>query len=159
MPPVEWPKLLRECLSSTDFLALATTGLDGLWNNAVYFAWDERLSLYFMSMPASRHMQNIAANGEASVAIFSTAQSPQARAVGMQLRGTARILPDSAVPAAHRVYFDRAPIINGIPHKLEEFLGASAAWKLVQITPQEIGYFNSEIFGENREVVPSGVTL
>jgi uncharacterized protein YhbP (UPF0306 family) len=159
MPDINWSSLLQECLSSTEYMALATTGADGLWNQAVYFAWDDRCQLYFMSMPSSRHMQNIVANGAAAAAVFSTNQAPTKKAVGIQIRGRAKILGGHEAADAHKIYFTRAPIVEGIPHELREFLGPQASWKLVQVTPEEIGYFNSELFGEHRQVVPHGVVL
>lgn len=155
----DWSAHLKACLESTQFMALATSGPDGLWNHAVYFAWDHDINLYFISKPKSRHMGYIAGNSNVAVAIFSTDQSPTGDVMGLQVRGLAEILPDAHVPSAHEVYFGRAPVIEGIPHELPEFLGPQATWKLVQVRPQEVGYFNSALFGAERQTVPRGTRV
>jgi hypothetical protein len=104
-------------------------------------------------------MQNIAENEEIAVAIYSTQQNPQDQAIGLQIRGVATILADDQVPDAHIIYYRRAPVINGIPSEMNEFLGAAAPWKFVKVQPVEIGYFNTRAFGEHRQTVPPGVTL
>jgi uncharacterized protein YhbP (UPF0306 family) len=159
MAEFEWSKYLKECLESTSFMALATQGTGGLWNHAVYFAYDSKLNVYFMSQPGSRHMQNLTLDGGVAVAIFATDQDATKNAVGIQIRGEATILAGEQVAQAHAIYYQRAPVINGIPSQLSEFLAPAALWRLVKVEPQEIGYFNSQVFGEHRQTVPAGTTL
>ncbi|HUD11863.1 MAG TPA: pyridoxamine 5'-phosphate oxidase family protein [Candidatus Saccharimonadia bacterium] len=159
MADFDWTTHLKDCLESTKFMAVSTRGTKGLWNHAVNFAYDSALNFYFMSQPGSRHMQNISANGEIALAIFSTNQNPENDAVGMQIRGEATVLADDQVPQAHVTYFRRTSAIAGIPSELSDFLGPAAPWKFVKVEPEEIGYFNSRQFGEHRQTVPVGITL
>jgi uncharacterized protein YhbP (UPF0306 family) len=155
----DWPKYLRECLDSTQFMALATHGTGGLWNHAVYFAYDKGINLYFMSQPGTRHMQNIAQDGGVAVAVYASNQDPILNAIGLQIRGEATILAGEQVSVAHAEYYKRAPVINGIPSDLGAFTVPAPAWQFVKVEPQEIGYFNAEIFGEHRQTVPPGIIL
>jgi len=70
----EWKKHILECLQSTDYCSIATSGVDGLWNNPVYFVWDDTFNLYFISKVSSKHMQNLSWNNETAVAIYKTEQ-------------------------------------------------------------------------------------
>jgi uncharacterized protein YhbP (UPF0306 family) len=154
---LDWPKRLKDCLESTQFMALATSGPEKIWNHAVFFAYDTELNFYFISEPHSRHMNNIKANPEVAVAIFSTQQSPTDDVLGLQIRGQAQILSDDLIPAAHAIYYQRSPEISGIPADIKSYLG-DAAWKFVKITPDEIGLFDTEASPE-RQTAPKGVTL
>jgi uncharacterized protein YhbP (UPF0306 family) len=159
MTEVNWPKLVRECLESTEFMALATKGEQGLWNHAVYFAFDDKCNCYFMSQPGSRHMRNILAYEGVAAEIYATDQDPAENAIGLQVRGKAMVLGGSQVDTAHKIYYDRARVLNGIASDLTEFQGPDAAWKLVKVEPIEIGYFNAKLFGEQRQTVPEGTSL
>ncbi len=158
MSNFDWPKYLKECLESTQFMALATNGQAGVWNHAVFFAYDNQLNFYFISQPHSRHMQNISRQSEVALAIFSTSQSPVGNVAGLQVQGTAIILPDDEVAAAHAIYYQRSPRIPGIPDQVESYLGNKADWKFVKVTPNEVGYFDTRFF-DDRQIVASGITL
>lgn len=155
----DWPKHLRKALDVTQFMALATRGPEGLWNHAVYFAYDSGLNIYFISQPGTRHMQNIKRHDEVALAIFSTGQSPHKDVVGLQIRGRAIILPDNQVHAAHEIYYARSPEVPGIPQYLDAYLGEAAPWKIGKVEPIETGYFDSRHFGDQRQTVPNGIKL
>jgi uncharacterized protein YhbP (UPF0306 family) len=159
MKEFDWPKHVKAALESTKFAALATSGPDGLWNHAVYFAYDPQLHFYFISRPQTRHMHNIQRHSEVALAIFSTGQSPTSDVVGIQVRGQAQFVPDSEVHAAHQTYYSRSPEIPGIPIYLDAYLGDNALWRIVKVIPDEIGYFDTQNFGDERQTVPKGLTL
>jgi uncharacterized protein YhbP (UPF0306 family) len=159
MTKFDWPKHLKAALEATPFMALATRGPEGMWNHAVYFAYDPQLNFYFISQPGSRHMQNLKKYKEVALAIFNTGQSPTEHVVGLQVRGHARIVPDVEVHEAHQIYYARSPDVPGIPNYLNAYLGESAPWKIVKVTPDEIGYFDTRHFGDARQTVPDGTHL
>jgi uncharacterized protein YhbP (UPF0306 family) len=158
MNKLNWPKYLKECCESTQFMALATHGPQGLWNHAVFFAYDKQLNFYFLSEPGSRHMQNLAAHSEVALAIFSTDQFPGGDVLGMQVNGTAEILADDQIEAAFQIYDDRSPKLSDASPDLAVYRGSAAAWKFVKVIPNEIGYFDTRHFTD-RQIVPKGVTL
>lgn len=144
----DWKKHLSECMQSTDYCCIATVDRKGVWTNPVYFAWDKNFNLYFISMPHVRHMQNIAENPRVAVAIYKTEQ--EGDVIGIQIEGEAYILKDQEEKQkAHQIYYGRVgslkqnkPFIDN-PH-----------WLCVKITPENIYYFNSKVFGEERQQVP-----
>lgn len=58
----EIEKVVREYITKTPHLSLATVSNDSPWVCEVHFAYDEGLNLYFVSKQTTRHCQEIAAN-------------------------------------------------------------------------------------------------
>lgn len=83
---LDWKKYLIECLDSTTFCCIATVDPKGVWANPVYFAYDEKFNLYFISQMCSRHMQNLKKDPRISVAIYKTEQKEDV--VGIYRRGS-----------------------------------------------------------------------
>jgi uncharacterized protein YhbP (UPF0306 family) len=144
----DWKKCLIDCMSSTDYCSIATVDGKGVWVNPVYFAWDNEFNLYFISMLQVRHMQNITKNPRLAVAIYKTEQKGDV--VGVQLEGEARILENEGDRKnAHQVYYGRVGSLEQ-----NEFAMHDPKWLFVKITPEQIYYFDSKIFGEERQTVP-----
>lgn len=145
----DWKKHIEECLNSTDYCSIATVDSEnGVWNNPAYFAWDESYNFYFISMMKTRHMQNIKRDGRVSVAIYKTEQKGDV--IGVQLEGDAKLLEaKEEIDLAGKVYYGRTGSLeqNGsFQH--------DPVWIFVKITPKNIFYFNSKIFGEERQEIP-----
>jgi nitroimidazol reductase NimA-like FMN-containing flavoprotein (pyridoxamine 5'-phosphate oxidase superfamily) len=149
MSNFDWKKHLIECLKSTEYCCIATVDPKGVWSNPVYFAWDGEFNLYFISQPHTRHMQNIKKNSRVSVAIYSTNQ-PEEYAEGIQIEGEAFILKDDTAKfLAFKVYYGRDNSLEDNAALLD-----NSDWQFVKIIPEQMYYFNSKIFGEERQTVP-----
>ena len=112
------------------------------------FDWDEDFNLYFISMMDTRHMQNITKNSIVAVAIYKTEQ--RGDVAGVQLEGSATILEDEEdKKGAHKIYYGRTGSL-----KQNEFAMYDPKWHFVKIKPNQIYYFNSAAFGEERQSVP-----
>jgi uncharacterized protein YhbP (UPF0306 family) len=154
-----WRTHINATFKSTFYCSIATNGTDGVWVNPVYFAYDDKFSLYFVSLPISRHMKNIGEGATIAVAIYATDQPPGGDVRGIQLRGYAELLKDDQVPAAHKIYYARqgaSEALGGIPD-VEAHIGIAAVWKFVKVTPQEMYYFDTRFFDEvkeGRQLVP-----
>lgn len=147
-----WKKHFEEYLNSTQFLSLATYGEKGVWVCPVYFVFDEKFNLYFISQPTSRHMRNIKSNSKVSVAIYSTNQSPLKDVFGVQLEGEANILsePDE-IEKARSTYFKETEFRQ--PVKEGDYLTENS-WLFVRIIPKEVYCFDTRYFGEERQKIP-----
>lgn len=144
----EWKKHLIECMESTYYCSIATVDDKGVWVNPVYFAWDEEFNLYFISQPHVRHMKNIKKNSRVSMAIYKTEQKGDV--IGIQLEGDAFILEsDEEKTQANKIYYGR----KGSLEQNEPFID-DPKWLFVKVTPENIYYFNSIVFGEERQEVP-----
>lgn len=85
---------VKEALDRTVIMALSTIGSDGSWTCPVHYHYNEELELFFMSLPDTKHVENIYADPRVSVAIFSP-PSPTGEKLGLQIKGIATDLgPD-----------------------------------------------------------------
>lgn len=155
----DWVGNIRETLESTYYCSLATYGPDGAWVSPVYFAFDGDFNLYFISMPASRHMQNIGNGAPVAVAIYSTDQAPGSDVRGVQLSGWAQLIEDDDVEAACDIYYGRTGASEAVGGRLEPSAhrGPHAVWRFVKIAVEEMYYFDTRYFDEvkdGRQLVP-----
>jgi uncharacterized protein YhbP (UPF0306 family) len=152
-----WKKLLSDCLHGEKFMALATHGPDGLWNNPVYYAWDDEFHLYFISELDCRHMRNIQKSDIVSCTIFPTSQF-DGDVFGSYIRGRAELIdknhPDWKI--ADKIYYDRVfpNDSNWEQRTSPDCYRQKENWHLVRITPSEISYFDTRYFDEVRVLVP-----
>ncbi len=96
-------------LANHQVITLATSGPDGLWAAAVFYASDG-FELFFLSAGHTRHARNIAA----SPAVAATIQedySDWPAIQGIQLSGTAHLLAGLDQDRAIALYRDKFPFI------------------------------------------------
>ena len=140
--------LVKKCMNSTLYCAVATYGKGNLWAAPVVFAYDNNLNLYFISDPKSRHMINISRNKKVAVAIYTTKQKITSSKIGVQLEGNAEWVNGPLnVLKAYKLYFSRNVKWRGAT--LKYFKSAKA---LVKINTTDLFYFNNDMFG----LSPSG---
>lgn len=144
-----WKKYLTECLDSTEYCCIATVDPKGVWANPVYFSFDEKFNLYFISQMLSRHMQNLKKDPRISVAIYKTEQKGDV--VGTYIEGQAKIILDDKeeIQKAFDVYYRRA----GKGPDVQGYID-NPTWIYVKIVPEAIYYLNTKILGEDRQEVP-----
>jgi general stress protein 26 len=115
---------VQEALQRTDIMALSTIGPDGSWTSPVQYHHDNRLNLYFMSLPDAKHLLNIQRDPRVSLAIYCT-PGPLGGNLGLQIRGTAEHLPEESTPGS---------------------------WQSFKITPREVWCFDSRVERKRRKV-------
>lgn len=152
----DWKTLITDCFSSTCFMALSTYGNQGLWVNPVYFSWDERFNLYFISELDCKHMHNIQSSSEVACAVFPTNQENDV--FGSYIKGEAEIIDrkHNDWPHADKIYYDRIypDDPNWEKRQSPNCYRQKDSWYLVRITLSELSYFDTRYFEENRVVVP-----
>lgn len=100
-------KLAREILSKNQYMTIGTSDEDGnAWVSPVVYAPDEKYNLYFISLPDSKHSNNIVKNPDAVVAIFDSHQ-PFGEGVGLQIEGVIQKVPYSKTLRAINIYVTR----------------------------------------------------
>lgn len=144
-----WKKYIKEALQATDYCCIATVDEKGVWSNPVYFAWDKKYNLYFISQMHSRHMKNLTKNPRVAVSIYKTEQKGDV--IGIQLEGNAEILTgkEKEVKEATTVYYGRA----GKGEDVQDYID-NPTWHFVKIEPEDVYYFDTRFFGEERQSVP-----
>ncbi len=153
----DWLTRVKACLNSTEFAALSTHDKSAPWVNPVYFAWDAQFQFYFISEMNCRHMNNIAANNQAALAIYDSGQSTHDDVLGIQLYGKATILNhDADKQAAFATYFGRVypDLKPQYGDAIDNPYAYDPAWHYVIIEPQEFYIFDTKYFGEKRTLVP-----
>ena len=148
----DWTKYLLECMESTKYCCVASVDEKGVWANPVYFAYDEKFNLYFISQMNSRHMQNLKKDPRISVAIYKTEQKGDI--VGIYIEGEAKIIlkDKKEIQKAFDVYYERAgkgPDVQGYIN--------NPTWLYVKVIPKHIYYFDTRFFDEERQEVPKEV--
>src|SRR5690242_8128985 len=101
---------LFRILESTELCSLSTVTPEGQAHSAhVYFAYSEKLELYFLSDPDSLHCTNLKTNSSMSVSVFDSAQrnfvGPGDR--GVALYGKCHETRDTQAKRAEQVYGKR----------------------------------------------------
>lgn len=94
-------------------------------------------------------MQNLSQDERVAVAIYKTEQKGDV--AGVQIKGQATILTGDpgAIKDASEVYYGRA----GKGPDVEGYM-TDPTWIFVKIAAQQISYFDTRYFGEERQEVP-----
>ena len=147
-----WKKYLLQCLNSTNFCSIGTVDEKGVWVNPVYFVWDGKFNLYFISQMRSRHMQNLKKDPRISVAIYKTEQKGDV--IGTYIEGKAKIILDDeeAIQKAFDTYYARA----GKGPDVQGYI-SNPTWLYVKVIPKHIYYFDTRFFAEERQEVPKEI--
>lgn len=91
--------LVRAIISENNYMTVATSDGRRPWLAPVQFCTDEALNFYFLSLPHSRHAQDISHNAAVGLAIFDSQQEPFTGR-GVQVDGVASVYSDSENPFA-----------------------------------------------------------
>jgi uncharacterized protein YhbP (UPF0306 family) len=138
-------------LAAHNVMTLATTGPEGPWAAAVFYASRE-LDLYFVSSPKSRHAIDLERSPNAAAAIHEDYRDWRA-IQGIQLAGTAERLEGAARDAALACYrqkfsFLSNPVAELVP--VLQALGKAACYRLI---PSELHFIdNATGFGRRASV-------
>lgn len=122
---------VQEALKRSEIMALSTIGPDGSWTSPVQYHYDEKLNLYFTSLPKAKHVQNILKDPRVSVAIYSFPGPPGGN-IGLQIRGTAERVGGQS---------------------------STETWQQFKLTPEEVWYFDSRVTRERQKVNISDLDL
>ena len=155
----QWKEYFTKRLDASQFMALATTGQEGPWVCPVYFAFDERFNLFFLSAPSSLHMRNIEKNAAVACAVFDSRQGNLDEVVGVQIRGKAQFVTPEEAERAFNIYFTATPARkpSGPAHTPVAYTRPDAVWRLVRVVPQAAWVYSEQEFEGGREKVPQEV--
>jgi uncharacterized protein YhbP (UPF0306 family) len=140
----------RAFLAKRQTLTLATLGPDGQPQAAdLYYAETDDLTLYFVSVPGSRHAVNIARNPQIAVTVH--ADSTRWRDIrGVQLNGTCMPVTGAERARGWARYAAKLPFIladTALAHAMERV-------DMYRITPNWLRWIDNSVgLGHNREWV------
>ena len=95
---MEVSELIKRYLAEAKMMQIATVSEDQPWICTVYFATDDDLNLYWLSLPSRRHSQEIEKNSK--VAITIPVKFDKNPIIGIQAEGSAESVTDQEVVAA-----------------------------------------------------------
>lgn len=115
-------------LAAHNVMTLSTSGPDGPWASAVFYASDA-FTFYFVSSPKSRHAANLARDARVAAAIHEDYKDWRA-IQGVQLSGKAERLEGTARDAGLEVYRGKFPFL-ALEARLLDALGKAHCYRLV----------------------------
>jgi uncharacterized protein YhbP (UPF0306 family) len=131
MDGIDWNSKVKEALTRTDIMALATVGSDGSWTSPVQYTYDEKLNLFFLSKPDAKHVANILHNPQVSLAIYHPERlpAPNDGSLGLQMKGTAKKIAEEG------------------------------EWYRFKITPEEVWCFDSRVSLKRQRIQRGGLKI
>jgi hypothetical protein len=139
-------------LAARSVATLATTGADGPWAAAVFYATREDFTLYFLSSPSSRHCANLAHDPRVAAAIHE--DTADWRAIkGVQLEGRAAELEGAERAEAQRRYGARFPVVGSLGGAPAALVAALAKVRWYKLVPARLFFIdNAAGFGRRAQV-------
>lgn len=107
-------------LGETRALTLATLDPDGRPRaTPLFFAFDDRTSLVFLSEPDTQHCLNLERDPSAAAALYPE-ESDWRFLRGLQMKGLASVVPASDRDEALALYTARFPFISDLPQPVSQ---------------------------------------
>lgn len=132
-------------------MSLATSGPEGPWSAAVFYAADG-LTLYFVSAPGSRHGRDIEASGRAAATIHGGARDWR-EIRGIQLEGEAARVGATGRAAALAHYGRKFPLIADLSSAPLEIAAAMARVEWYRLSPRRVRLVDNTLgFGHREEL-------
>lgn len=153
-------KAVGDFLGSHTTMTLATSGEDGPWAAALFYAHDSDFRLYFISAKATRHAADIDLNPKVAVAV-NTQHKDWSDIRGLQIGGVAEIVTPDQRAGVVETYLAKFPALRPLfssPRNEQEsrIARAFAASPFYRVRPNRIRLIdNSKAFGHRDEYVLS----
>ena len=139
-------------LENHNVMTLATNGPEGLWAAAVFYV-NKDFKLYFLSAPATRHSQNIAAQPGVAVTIQEDYQDWR-EIKGIQLEGKAYQIDGAERTKAIARYGRKFPIIGNLSHAPAEIVQAMSKIGWYKVIPERLYLIDNSLGLGHRDQVP-----
>jgi uncharacterized protein YhbP (UPF0306 family) len=132
-------------------MSVATTGPEGIWNTAVFYA-NQRFKLFFVSPPDTQHCRNIGQNPQVAATIHEDYADWQA-IKGLQIGAVARKVDADQQNQIIDLYKKKFPFLNDATMVVEKILRALHKSSWYELTPSRICFVDNERgFGKRLEI-------
>ncbi|MBI3443059.1 pyridoxamine 5'-phosphate oxidase family protein [Candidatus Woesebacteria bacterium] len=139
-------KLIEDYLKEVKMLQVATAKDNQPWACTVYFAFDEKLNLYWISKPSRRHSEEIRNNDKvAGVIVLSHAPGDKVR--GIQFQGVAKELTNKNEAKPGMKYYAKRYGMK--PERVNAILDGTDGHVCYKITPTLYVLFDEVNFPDN----------
>ena len=135
-------KKVLEYMRDNRLMSLGTSLNDKPWLATVFYAFDEKMNIFFYSRGDTRHCRNIAENSNVSATINHTWRYPDGKLKAIQLAGKASKVSKTDHSKYYRIYKTRFKWAD-------EF---NSDHVLYVIKPKEMWYIDEKLFGHFHRV-------
>jgi uncharacterized protein YhbP (UPF0306 family) len=143
-------EVVRRILGETTLCAMATLGPENQVHiNTAFFAWNEAVELFFLSLPDAVHCRNLEGAPTMAVAVFDSQQRWGTPHRGLQLFGVGGRLGPSQLEEVERLYVRRFPAYDEFKAHGHTAFGAL---RFYAFRAAALKLLDEEAFGEARVV-------
>ena len=138
-------KNVLDFLAKYKLMTIATFG-NHPWIASVYYSYDDRLNLYFLSSLKTLHAQQIANNPQVAISIADSHQSISDIKRGLQLFGNAHQITDTRKIKHALTMWKEALKINNPIFTYENMIKKVINGRMYKIVPKKIKLFDQQLF-------------
>ena len=147
----ELQQRVSDYLREHNVATLATTGSDGPWASAVFYASDG-YTLYFLSSPTTRHCSNLQQNPRVAATIQAECRDWK-EIKGVQLEGKVSELAGAEEARARGLYAEKFPMVGQLSKLPPAIAEALARVRWYRLDPARLHFIdNSVAFGQRDEI-------
>lgn len=144
---------IQEILDNNKLLSMATVDNEKKSHiNTAYFAFNDKLNLFLITDPATKHAKNIEHNSSVAATVFDSHLGFWTEMQGLQLFGTCYKTPFVHLPNALSCFINRFPVFTELVKKPADMLKKSIIVKFYTIEVKRIKLFDEPNFGEENFV-------
>ena len=134
---------IREIISENQLLSMATAKGEEPHINTAFYAFDNRLNLYILTPPDTRHGENLEENNSVAVDVHDSHQEWTEDKQGLQIFGEAKQVENAS--KALEIYEDRYPELGEFAATTEELEELDSEFYVIK--PERIKVFDEPRFG------------
>ena len=136
--------LVREYLSKINIMQLATSVGDQPWLCTVHYYHDKTLNLYWCSLPARRHSEEISRNSQAAAYVLVHENTPDEDYVtGMTITGHAELIGPKIDREVFELYAKKH---NESDKFVKAVINDESPYKFYRLKPNKITLFDNKNF-------------
>jgi len=142
---------VEDYLRAHHVATLATTGADGPWAAAVFYA-NDGCTLYFLSAPTTRHCRNLEQDARVAATVQADYRDwPEIK--GVQMEGRVSLLDGADEARARWLYAEKFPIVGKLGEAPAAIVKALAKVRWYRLAPTRLYFIdNAAGFGRRDEL-------
>jgi uncharacterized protein YhbP (UPF0306 family) len=148
---MEVEKLIKEYLSESRMMQIATVNNEQPWICTVYYVEDEDLNLYWLSLPTRRHSQEIEKHNKVAIAV--PVKFDKNPIIGIQVEGVAEVVKNPDV--VKKIMKQYVKKYGSGKDFYDNFIASKNEHWLYKFVPKEYKLFDENKFKDNPEKILS----
>ncbi|OGG14901.1 hypothetical protein A2875_02990 [Candidatus Gottesmanbacteria bacterium RIFCSPHIGHO2_01_FULL_46_14] len=141
--------IIKDILQATPLLSMASITKDGKsWICTAFYAYDDKLKLYFLTPPTTQHSKNLEKNASVAISVFDTHQNPDDKKRGLQIFGACHKAAGNEIEKGLRIYGKRFVDFGKKILSPEDIEKSKMHSRFYVVVPQKIKIFDELVFGE-----------